>query len=206
MKTQDDDGSWSSKGTHGSSTVLDTSFAVLFLTRSTKKSIKAAEKGTLISGKSLPKDLTQIRLTDKGQVVDETETPAIENLLAMLEEGGGIDEIPNELELASDPEVRAAQISRLRRLAINGSYQARLAAVKTIGHDRSLENVPVLIFALSDPDWRIQKAARDGLRFISRRFDGYGMPEKPERQQWLAAQKKWKEWYLRVRPDGVLIE
>jgi hypothetical protein len=210
-KTQAGDGSWLTRDKHGCGQDVDTAFAVLFLTRSTKKSIQAADKGVLIGGKTLPKDLSQIRLTAEGRVIDEKETPVIENLLSLLEREGGpqgdyIDGMPDELDLASDAGDRKQQIARLRRLARTGSFQARLTAVKTIGRDRSLDNVPTLIFALSDPDWRIQQAARNGLRFISRKIDGFGMPDKPDRQQWRAAQAKWKEWYLSIRPNGAFIE
>lgn len=207
---QKKDGSWYGSMNPQATPPVQTAFAVLFLTRSTKKAIQAAEQGILISGKSLPKDLTKIQLR-QGQVVDEKETPTIEELLALLEDADSLDDedlqdLPHQLELSDDPAERAQQLARLKRLAISGSYEARLTAVKTLGRDRNLDHVPILIFALSDPDWRIQKAARDGLRFISRNFDGFGMPEKPKRHEWQEAQKKWAEWYLSIRPDGNLIQ
>ena len=48
--------------------------------------------------------------------------------------------------------------------------------------------------------------ARDGLRFISRKFYGYRLPDKPTEAQAQAAQAKWKEWYLAIRPDAELME
>jgi len=190
---------------------VSTAFGILFLMRSTKKSIEQAEEGRVTGNKGLPDDLTQIRLDSRGKVIDQKETKPIEDLLALLEdEDGGrgdyIDGMPNELDLAADPKSRATQIARLRRLALTGSFQARLTAVSTIGRNRDLDNVPVLIYALSDPAWQVKKSARDGLRFISRKLQGFGMTEKPNRQQYLAAQQKWKEWYHSVRPDGELIE
>ncbi|MFV1967997.1 MAG: prenyltransferase/squalene oxidase repeat-containing protein [Pirellulaceae bacterium] len=206
-KTQAANGSWSV----ATGAPAGTAFGILFLMRSTKKSIQKAEKGRVTGNKGLPKDLTQIRVDGRGKVVDEKEIPPIDNLLALLEDEGGvqgdyIDGMPNELELASDPQVRATQLARLRRLALTGSFQARLTAVNTIGRVRDLDNVPMLIYALSDGAWQVAKGGRDGLRFISRKFDGFGMPEKPKRPQYLDAQKKWKEWYLSIRPDGEFIE
>jgi hypothetical protein len=215
LKTrQTSDGSWSA----ATEPAVGTAFGILFLKRSTQQTLKkATEEGRLIGGKTLPDDLTQIRLNSSGQVIDTRDTPPIEDLLSMLEDEDGpqgdfMEGMPSELDLLVDPKTPAEkraleqQLARLRRLARNGSFQARLTAVKTIGRYRSLDNVPVLIFALSDPDWRIQKAARDGLRFTSRKFAGFGMPEKPNSQQATAAQEKWKQWYLSIKPDGSLIE
>jgi hypothetical protein len=69
-----------------------------------------------------------------------------------------------------------------------------------------LDNVPALIYALSDPCGAVVIAARDGLQFISRKIQGYGpqvkdgkLPGKDEIKQ---VQDKWKQWYLSIRPDG----
>jgi len=65
--------------------------------------------------------------------------------------------------------------------------------------------VPDLIFALSDPDWRVVKEARDGLRFISRRFEGFALPDRPSDDQKLRAVASWKSWYLSVRPGAEFV-
>jgi hypothetical protein len=91
-------------------------------------------------------------------------------------------------------------------MATNGSYQARLTAVTTLGRSRDLDNVPALIYALSDPDPRVMRAARDGLCFISRRLDGFGLPMSGDPADQRVAQAKWTEWYLSIRPNGDLIE
>jgi hypothetical protein len=81
-----------------------------------------------------------------------------------------------------------------------------LAAVKTLARSRELDNVPALIFALSDPNWLVVEAARDGLCFVSRKFQGYGPPPNATPEQKQAAQAKWKQWYLAIRPDGQLMD
>jgi len=210
-ETQADDGSWKSCE---AGPVIDSSFAVLFLLRSTQKSIKriVEESGITHGGKDLPDDLTNIIVDQTGKVLDTKETPPIELLMQQLEEGdiNEIDSsIPMELELSTDPEKRASELVRLRRMVMNGAYQARLTAVRTITRDRDIENVPVLIYALSDPDYRVVKAAQRGLRYISRRIEGFGLvvaekrPTKPDYQK---AQDHWKAWYRSIRPDGALIE
>ena len=69
-----------------------------------------------------------------------------------------------------------------------------------------LRVVPALIFGLSDPDESVRKYARDGLRFISRRFEGYGMPDEPTNAQVRQAQRKWRAWYLTMRPGFVFLD
>jgi len=134
-------------------------------------------------------------------------------VLEVLERGGRIDLskffIPVPLDLSTDPATRANQLVRLRRLIMSGTYQARLTAVRTIGRDRDIDNIPVLIYALSDPDYRVVKGAQNGLRYISRRVDGLGLKitdKRPTKPQYAAAQDKWKSWYRSVRPNGALIE
>ena len=78
-----------------------------------------------------------------------------------------------------------------------------------MGTIRDLDNGPYLIFALSDPDHRIVRAARDSLRFVSRRRNGFGMElgsERPEKAVWTRAQADWTNWLLSVKPDAELIE
>jgi hypothetical protein len=92
---------------------------------------------------------------------------------------------------------------------MNGAYQARLTSVKTISRDRSIDNIPYLIFALSDPDYRVVKAAENGLRYISRRVNGFGLKvgkDELTEPQLLEAQGNWEAWYRSFRPDGALIE
>jgi len=210
-RTQAENGSWKSCE---AGPVIDTAFGVLFLLRSAQKSIQRIVEmtGRLRGGKELPDDLSKITVDASGNVVDAKATPPIDVLLASMEQGdlGEIDgALPERLELSANPQQRASQLARLRRMIMNGPYETRLMASKTLGHDRDLDNVPVLIFALSDPDYRIVKSARDGLRFISRKFDGFGLrieDEAPSRQAWMEAQDAWKQWYLAIRPDGSLIE
>jgi hypothetical protein len=212
IRTQQKDGSWNWGQSQGGSPDVNAAWALLFLLRGTRKSLQqnTSEQGSLLAGKSLPKNLSQIRVNAKGQIIDETQVTPIDEMLALLEDGNGpasdfIEGIPNELDLAGDPAQRASQIARLRRLASAGSFQARLTAVGTLGRDRNLDNVPALIFALSDPDLRIREAALKGLQFVSRKFGAFAVPEDAPPAQWLAAQAKWKQWYLSIRPEGTLL-
>lgn len=205
---QGSDGSWSS----ATGETPGTAFAILFLTRSTQKSLQKVESGRVRGGKFLPDDLSQIMVDDRGKVADTTEIPPIELLMEQLKNADfkTIDtSIPKQLKLSTDPVKRANELVRLRRMVMNGAYQARLTSVKTISRDRSIDNIPYLIFALSDPDYRVVKAAENGLRYISRRVNGFGLKvgkDELTEPQLLEAQGNWEAWYRSFRPDGALIE
>jgi hypothetical protein len=208
IATEKDEGGWSDSL---AGAMLDTSFAVLFLLRSTQTSLNKVieETGRLRGGKSLPSDLSQIAIDASGQVVSTKEKPPIDDLLSRLEKSAAAEidsSIPRWLALAEDRKERTAQVTRLRRMAISGSFQARLTAVETLGRDRDMDNVPALIYAISDPDPRVMRAARNGLRFISRRIDGFGLPSAATPAEQRKARSRWREWYLAIRPNGELIE
>ncbi|MDA1053024.1 MAG: hypothetical protein O3C40_21435 [Planctomycetota bacterium] len=207
------DGTWTSE--NGKS--VDTAFAMLFLLRSSKKVVTQIqmEQGRLRGGKGLSADMSTAQLDAKGQVVTSDGTKAVADILAMLDDPKApqaefVSDVPEKLVLSSDSKERALQLSRLRRMIINGAFQARLTAAKTLGTIRDLDSAPALIFALSDPDWRIAKAARDSLRFMSRKPEGFGFVieggTRPEQPAWKEAQKNWTNWLLSVRPDAELIE
>ena len=92
----------------------------------------------------------------------------------------------------------------------NRTVPAELTAAKTLGTVRDLESAPSLIFALNDPDYRVARAARDSLRFMSRNNKGFGFvidkETHPDRPSWKEAQKNWTNWLLSVKPDAELIE
>jgi len=73
-----------------------------------------------------------------------------------------------------------------------------------LGRSGKMDYVPSLLYALTDPDRRIVLEARDGLRFIARRFDNAGPPDEFTEQQRFDAIDAWKKWYLSLRPDAVL--
>lgn len=211
------DGSWES-GEQGAT--IDTAFAVLFLLRSSKKTVTQIQiqAGRLTGGKGLQADMSTAKQTKTGRIVTADSKKATSELLAMLDDPDApqsefVSDIPEKIVLSKDPKKRTGEVARLRRLIINGGFQARLTAAKTLGTVRDLENGPYLIFALSDPDRRIVRAARDSLRFVSRKPDGFkfvipdGDPrERIEKPLVLKAQQDWTKWLLSVKPDAELIE
>ena len=96
-------------------------------------------------------------------------------------------------------------VEKLREMVTAEEWEKRLASVKLLSAARDLNNVPALIYALTDPAPQVAREARDGLRFISRKFYGFGMPIPATKEQAISAQDKWTEWYLSIRPEGELM-
>ncbi len=192
---------------------VSSSFALLFLIRGTKKAIEQEAEGALAGGWTLPADTTKIR-AEGGQIKGEPVAEAVTDLLDMLEgddpsalEGKSL---PEDMELPDEPKARRAQIGRLERLVRgSSSYQARRVAARVLGQSDEIRVVPSLIFALDDPDTRVRTYARDGLRFISRKFEGFGMKiERGKKQDYgelRRAQREWRNWYLTMDPGYVFL-
>jgi len=205
LKTQAENGSWNSNA----GPTPDTAFGVLFLLRSQKKSIEKAKSfgdGTLVGGRGLPK-VTAGAEVRRGQVVARPLLGPAEELLAMLDNPDNPDfdealsllaEVPPE-ELGT---LAGEQAAKLHRLAAGRTPEARLAAVQAMGRSRSLDHVPTLIYALTDPDPEVTRAARDALRRISRKPAGFGMPDEVSDLDRRTAIAKWQAWYRTVRPDA----
>lgn len=207
-KFQDSEGGWSDRAL--SRPPVSTAFALLFLIRSTQRTIFTMNAGSLQGGYGLPKDTTDIRV-DGTQIKGRPIAAQVTDLLDILEkDGAGETEgksIPEDLELDTNPTIRAAQLDRLERLVRGSrSWQARRVAARLLGKSDELRVVPSLIYALSDPDQAVRRYARDGLRFLSRKFDGFGMPDDPTVADVQNAQRKWRDWYRTVNPNYVFLD
>ena len=112
----------------------------------------------------------------------------------------------DSIVLSSKKGSRTEQIATLRNLVTHENAVARKIAVKSIGKFREFDNVPFLIYALSDPEPEISKLAYEGLRFVSRKFNAQKLSTKPNKQEIDAIVKFWSKWYLEVVPDGRLLE
>jgi hypothetical protein len=201
-KGQAADGSWT--GYCGQE--CDTAFSVLFLLRSTKMSIKAKlGEGMLLSGRGLPSNLARAKLRD-GQLIADQVHKNVDELLSMVDDKneGTLDELardPSQLVVGKIDEKTAR---RLQQLIHGGSPEVRVLATRAIGRTGNMDYVPTLLYALTDPDTRVVIEARNGLRFISRNFDGLGPPDDFSEQQRFEAIDNWKRWYKSIRPTAVL--
>jgi HEAT repeat protein len=167
------------------------------------------EKGAMLGGKGLPDDLTTLRMKG-GQIVKPEAVQNVEALLELVEDMEDQELDPyafaDELRLDDDPTKRRSQLARLRRLLSHENYLVRLNSVKALASVRDLDNVSGLVYALSDPDPRVSKAALDGLRFLSRKLDSPSLPAEPSAAQVRSVQDYWNQWYLSIRPDGETME
>jgi hypothetical protein len=209
---QEDNGSWTPKMKEGVSpcgATPDTAFATLFLLRSSKKSIEKAfgfGDSILVVGRGLPSQTGKVAVSG-GKVVPELEWKTAEQLLPVLEKDGG-GEFEKGIEALAQLPAReigrlaAGDADLLRRLAADKSPKIRLAAVRAIGRSDQLDLMPVLIYALGDPDGTVAVEACDAVRRLTR------TPGKRAVTQELTPLRRreeiqyWKEWYLAVRPDA----
>jgi len=214
MSTQSSAGSWPSDYHSGlAAEPITTSFGILFLVRSMKKSIERARNfgsGSLVGGRGLPKDTDAVIVRD-GTVTSLPEAEAVEQVLAAVGEGSDPEQYEQIAALASMSSEDATPLidkhaEKLRRLIGDASPEARRAAVAALAKRRNMDDVPVLIYALTDPDPAIVLEARDGLRRISRKFHGFGLPDEFSDAERRTAVEQWKLWYLEVRPDAEFMQ
>ncbi|MEN0109750.1 MAG: hypothetical protein AAF805_03410 [Planctomycetota bacterium] len=186
--------------------MADTAFAVLFLLRATQKSIKRGlGEGAMVSGRGLPRNVARARFRG-GQVVADTDPVGVDAFLSLVEkrESDRLD------ALASDPgslvvgDINADDLAKLDRLMRAEDPSTRLVVTNALGESGTLDAAPSLIYGLSDPDRRVALAARDGLRFLSRRPRGFGMPDEFDDDQRYRALDRWRRWYVALRPEAVI--
>ena len=207
-RKQQADGSWESKN---NIIVPDTAFAILFLMRSTRKSIektKGFDAGILAGGQGLPFRLTDARLHD-GKIVGKRVIGTPDGLLEILTQPDNAD----FSDLAADPQdlirqlseedetARTSHLARLRRLVTAGPARSRLAAVQVLAKLRDVANVPTLIAALSDSEWSVVYEADQALRFISRAVGKDSLTELPDEGARADAIQSWRAWYASIRPE-----
>jgi hypothetical protein len=179
--TQKPDGSWT--GTYGDE--VNTVWALLFLTKSTAKSIKRVTikrlgAGTLVGGRYLPKDLTSMTVAG-GKVMSRPMNGAVEGMLAILEDpraqtadtavSGLIERYFRE-----GPDVLRPFKDRFRKLLTDRDPGMRQVAAWALSRTADLDVVPDLIGALVDPEENVVAAASQGLRLLSRKLEGLGPP------------------------------
>ncbi|MCP4812384.1 MAG: HEAT repeat domain-containing protein, partial [Planctomycetaceae bacterium] len=156
-------------------------------------------------GRGLPQDTTAARFQG-SKVLGSPIGGDIDSLLGLLEDVDNpkfdnMVALPPELVLSKDQKQRNSQVAKLEKVIRSGSYEARRIAVQNLARAQGMDSVPILIFALSDPDETVMKAARDALRFVSRKINGFGLPDKATDPERARAQQNWRNWYRSVRPD-----
>ena len=189
----------------GCGRTVDTAFAVLFLLRSTQKSIQSTlGEGTLVGGRGIPANVARARMRGNQIVVEQVQTNVAE-MLSMIddEDQSRLDEIARDPTSLIVDTVDETSARRLQQLVRGGEPAVRLLAVRALGRTGNLDYVPTLIYALTDPDRDVVLEARDALEFASRRFDGFGPPDGFTDKQRFDAVAAWKSWYRSLRPGAM---
>jgi len=205
--TQRADGSWAS--THGAE--MNTVWAMLFLTKSTAKTLRKINiqrlgAGTLLGGRELPKDLSTMTVAG-GRLVSRPMNGAIEGMLAVLEDpradqaDAAVAGIV-ERYYVQGPDALRPYKARFRKMLSDRDHGVRQVGVWTLAHTGDLDVAPLLIDAMVVPneDEDVVRAIRLGLQLLSRKIQGLGPPSPSSPEDRLAAAKKWREWYQAIRP------
>jgi len=203
--SQKANGSWASQ--HGD--VPNTCWSILFLVRSTAKSVRRIQvkklgAGTLVGGRGLPKDLTSMTVAG-GRVLARPMNGAVEGMLAVLEDpraqnadaalAGLVERYQSE-----GPNVLRPLRDRFEKLQRDPDPGVRAVASWALARTADMNVIPLLIRALEDPDEGVVSEARTGLQLLSRRLDGLGPPPNATPEQKQDAAKAWRDWFAENRP------
>jgi hypothetical protein len=198
-------GAWSSTLGEGPNTV----WAILFLTRSTAKSLQRLEikrlgAGTLLGGRGLPKDLSSLTVAG-GRVVSRPLNGAVEGMLSVLEDpraqnsDSALSGLVGRYQIEG-PAVLKPHKDRFRKLLTDRDPGLRQVAAWALARTGDLDIVPELIGALVDTDPDVVETARLGMQLLSRKIEGLGPPPGATPEQRQEAARKWREWYQQIRP------
>ncbi|RLS58126.1 MAG: hypothetical protein DWH91_03325 [Planctomycetota bacterium] len=223
LTDQKPDGSWGL--TQIVSQGNDTSFCVLFLTRSTGKILKRVTPegtvggGLLSGGRGLPEDLSNVDA--KGNVKKIKEKSSLDQLLAALNDpdslavGDTQSEFVEQIQLGDKSQLIGKK-ELLIQLVASPNPEVRQTAVWAIGRSGNLSLARYAVSALEDKDTAVMIEAHRALCWTARKPKAFKLPDDPldglppdagPDQQAAAvdawrrqAVRLWGEWYLRNRP------
>jgi hypothetical protein len=208
LQSQQGDGSWSASF----GTEPNTVWAILFMTKSTAKTLRRIEvkrlgAGTLLGGRGLPGDLTSMTVAG-GRIVSRPMNGAVEGMLAVLEDPRtqGADAALAGLVARyqrQGPDVLRPHKDRFRKLLADRDPGLRRVAAWALGRTGDLDAVPSLIDALNDPEQEVVDTARLGLQLLSRKVESLGPPSPSTPDQRREAARRWRGWYQSIRPLDV---
>lgn len=204
LKTQNDEGAWGSP----EGPMAATGFAVLFLLRTTRMTIRPPEgigSGTLVGGRGLPQDGKSSKSAKTPSSVP-TSGPGddLAALVRKLEDPqflATLSGVESQSPSADAPPPSALR-KRLAELAKSDSPHEQAAALTAIGRLDDFDQVPLLIEALKDARQQVHQAAVDALRYLARRSEEIGRPLPSDEASRLAEATRWREWYRSIRPPA----
>ncbi len=187
----------------------DTAFALLFLLRSSKKSIEKAYgygDSTLLAGRGLPKETAKVSVS-RGQVLPVPQWTAAAEVLPILQNREDPAFEKAIASLAQLPPKEAAAVAAkdaglLRRLTADRTPRVRAAAVQAAGNSSNLNLVPTLIYALGDPDDGVAGQACQALRRLTRSPGKGAIGPQLTQTRRDEEIRYWKQWYLAIRPEA----
>ena len=229
--TQNDEGSFPAQQLETKQ--IATAFAILFLVRSSEV-INLPPADSRLNG--IGSFATDANIQDdNGDMREIRAEQDLQDMLDMLKD----DKKASQAQLARINEALKKQISEfrqkddksrgeiksfLRSMVGAKDYYRRLIAVRFLAGEQDMENVPALIYALGDPDFRVCIEAHDGLRLISRKIDTMKLTpttvknarrdpdviekeglEDDMRTEFRTMEKKWTAWFKKIRPDAELL-
>ncbi len=208
VSSQSPQGSWNSRGE-----VHDTCFAILFLLRSTKKSLEKSgqryESGLLVAGRGLPGTADEVRVREGRLVVmPEGSLGRALDVLTRPERADGPDTLNVALEVladaaqSADPQALADHTEVLAYLAAHHNGETQRLAIRALARSRDLKHAPLLVRLLSSDDPKLVLAARDALRTLSRRYEGFGLSPSASAEQRAQVIDAWRGWLAAADPNA----
>jgi hypothetical protein len=234
QEIQDENGAISIRAS-GETTSISTAFALLVLVRSSEVLVLPSATGLVLGGQGFKED-TVIRKSKSGRITGSNPERDLADMMAMLRDKNisqdQLRELTESLKRqikefqSKDGKSRGEVKSFLRGMIGAKDYYRRLIAVRFLAGEQDMDNVPALLYALGDPDFRICLEAHNGLRLISRKIDSIsvsdlakknalrdpGILEKePDlksrlRLEFDTVKKTWTEWFLKIRPGAELFD
>ncbi len=194
--------------------VPETAWAVLFATKATAKTIRKINirrlgSGTLVGGRGLPKDLSQVSVAG-GKVIARPMDGAVEGMLAALEDPRIEDAATALAGLIARYGAEGARAlrphkERFRKLLTDPDQGVRRVAAWALARTGDLDVVPLLIAALNDPDEGVVKEANLGLQLQSRMINGFGLTDGASREVKDKLSAEWTAWYESIRPINEVV-
>jgi hypothetical protein len=213
--------------------LVSTSFGVLVLVRSSEVLNIEPTASRALGGQGFRKD-SVLRAGANGLIRQVETEKNLSDLISMMKEDGADDgqlrELADALKKqisefrAKDDKSRGEIKAFLQSMIAAKNYFRRLIAVRFLAGEQAMDNVPALLYALGDPDFRICIEAHDGLRLISRKIDSMKLSDATRnnalrdrvvltgeevdscRLEFGGMKREWTEWFLKIRPDAELFD
>lgn len=231
-KEQAADGGFPPAGTKTETVEIGTAFAMLVMVRSSEVINLPPREAELAGGLGFKSD-TVLRQDKQGRVSGLEAERNLAETLALLK-AGATDEQLREVSASLKKQIgefrkkndksRSETNAFLRSMIGANNYFRRLIAVRFLAGEQDMDNVPALIYALGDPDFRIAIEAHDGLRLISRKIDSLSVSQQTRnnakrglsalgedeknllQSEFALVKKKWTNWFLKIRPGAELLD